>query len=151
MRRIWQHAILTSINYDFFLLFNDDTILINTALSDLIDDLQKLPKKEIILIGSTLDPLTKKISYGGRILLNSYGLTSKKLIPNNNYPQLCHLGNANIMLVPTEVVKKIGILSDLFTHGIADFDYTLRARKIGIPSFIGSNYSGYCENDHGNK
>jgi len=150
MRKIWQIAISTSINYDFFLLLNDDTILIDTALNDLMNDIKKLGKKEVILVGSTLDPVTKNVSYGGLLLLNKYGSATKTLIPDNNYPQLCHLANGNIMMVPQGVVKKLGILSNLYTHGFADFDYTLRARKIGIPSFIGSNYSGYCKNDHGN-
>ncbi|MDQ2719840.1 MAG: glycosyltransferase family 2 protein [Bacteroidota bacterium] len=151
MRRIWQHAINTSINYDYFLLLNDDTILMNTAFSSLGNDITKLASKEVILIGSTIDPVTKNISYGGSVLLNNYSTLMKKIIPNNNYPQLCHLGNANIMLVPTEVVKEIGILSDLYTHGIADYDYTLSARKRNIPTFIGSKYMGFCEYDHGNK
>ena len=149
MRKIWQTAIDTSIDFDFYLLLNDDTILMDGALADLMLDWGRLGKKDAILIGSTLEPVSKNISYGGSILLNNYGSAMKKVIPNNNCPQLCHLGNANIMLVSKEVVKKLGILSALYTHGIADYDYTLRARKTGIPSFIASRYLGICAKDHG--
>ena len=150
MRKAWQNAMSNGISYDFFLLLNDDTILMDTALSDMINDINTLAKEKVILVGTTLDPLTKNRTYGGHLLKNKYNSASKKLIPNNQYPQLCDLGNANIMLVSTGVVKDIGILSDSYTHGIADFDYTLRAKKAGILSYIGSVYTGYCKNDHGN-
>ncbi|MEJ7828428.1 MAG: glycosyltransferase [Segetibacter sp.] len=150
MRRVWQLALNTSADYDFFLLLNDDTFLVDTALNELMSDVKKLGNTEFILVGSTLDPDTKLISYGGRLLLNNYSSSAKLILPNNNSPQVCHLGNANIMLVPEKVVKKLGVLSDSYTQQIADFDYTLRARKIGIPSFIASKYLGSCENDHGN-
>ncbi len=151
MRKLWQTVINSSINHDFFLLLNDDTVLIDTALNDLMYDFKKLDNNNVILIGSTINSLTKEFSYGGYKILNKYGSVTRKIIPNTLHPQICHLGNGNIMLVPKEVVKKIGILSGLFTHGFADFDYTLRAMKMGIPTFIASNYSGFCENDHGNK
>ncbi|MEO9210031.1 MAG: glycosyltransferase [Ginsengibacter sp.] len=150
MRRAWQYALESTTEYDFFLLLNDDTILTETALKDLLNDYEKL-NREAILIGSTLDPQTNIISYGGYKVMNKYGSDIKRVIPNFDKPLKCDLGNGNIMFVPGEVVKKIGILSDLFTHGIADYDYTLRAKKNGIPSYIGSNYSGFCTNDHGNK
>ena len=149
MRRIWQSAINTSIIYDFFLLLNDDTILFDNAIKELMIDMKKLDNKDTIIVGSTFDPVKGNISYGG-LLINKYGSTSQRVIPNQISPQLCHLGNGNIMLVPKEVVLKLGILSDLYNHGFADFDYTLRAAKIGIPSYIASNYLGFCENDKGN-
>ena len=150
MRKAWQNAIDSGTRYDFFLLLNDDTILMDTALSDMINDTNKLARDKVILVGTTLDPSTKTRSYGGYKLKNKYNSASKKLTPNNESPQLCDLGNANIMLVPAGVVKEIGILSDTYTHGMADFDYTLRAKKAGILSYIGSSYTGYCKNDHGN-
>ena len=149
MRTIWQIAIDSKIDYDYFLLLNDDTVLTHSALNDLLDDVKKLDNKEVILIGATLDPHTNKYSYGGNLLTNRYGSTTRKVIPNNIYPQLCHLGNGNVMFVSKYVVEKIGILSNLYTHGIADYDYTMRASKAGIQSFVASRYSGFCINDHG--
>ena len=151
MRKVWQYALDSGNPYDFFLLLNDDTILIKTALKDLLNDYKKLDRPDVILIGSTLDPETDKVSYGGYKVLNKYGSNTKRIMPDLQNPIECDLGNGNIMFVPNEVVKKLGILSELFTHGIADYDYTLRAKSLGMPSYIGSNYSGFCTNDHGNK
>ena len=39
------------------------------------------------------------------------------------------------MMVAREVVEKIGILSEGYVHGVADYDYTLKAVKKNIPVF----------------
>jgi GT2 family glycosyltransferase len=150
MRKAWNSAINDNDDLDYFFLLNDDTILAETAIADLLADIEALGKTETIMIGTTVDPATKSFSYGGRLLLNNYSSKSKKVIPDGQKPQLCHLGNANMMLVPNGVVQRIGILSGLYTHGMADYDYTLKARRNGIKSYIGSQIGGYCQDDHGN-
>lgn len=149
MRLAWREAINTNKNFDYYLLINDDTILLNDALKNLFADLAYLKEEKCILIGSTKDEVSGEFTYGGRLLKNGYNLNSEKVKPNGSTPQLCHLGNANIMLVPKPVVDRIGILSDDYTHAFADYDYTLKAKKAGIPSYISSFYCGYCSDDHG--
>ena len=149
MRLAWREAINTHKNFDYYLLVNDDTILLNDALKNLFADFSILKNDNCIIIGSTKDQVSGEFSYGGRLLRNGYNLNSKKVKPNGSSPQLCHLGNANIMLVPKTVVENIGILSDDYTHAFADYDYTLKARKARIPSYTCSYYCGYCSDDHG--
>jgi GT2 family glycosyltransferase len=149
MRLAWREVINTNQNFDYYLLLNDDTLLLTDALKNLFADLTFLKKEKFILIGSTKDMVTGEFSYGGRLLKNNYNSNAEIVKPNGYSPQLCHLGNANIMLVPGAVVNDIGILSDDYTHGIADYDYTLKARKAGIPSYICAYYCGYCADDHG--
>lgn len=48
------------------------------------------------------------------------------------------------------VIEKIGFLDDKFIHGIADFDFSLRAIKAGFHVYITPNFCGFCEDDHGN-
>lgn len=43
------------------------------------------------------------------------------------------LTNANILLVPKVVVDKIGIFYEGYKHGRANNDYSLLARRKGIP------------------
>ena len=133
--------------FDYYLILNDDVILFKDAFKNLFTDI-KLVGNNVILIGSVRDESTGQTTYGGRRLKNSYNISSTLIIPDNKSPQLCDLGNANIMLVPDKVVDRIGILSDGFTHGIADFDYTIKAKKGGIPSYTGSFYYGFCANDY---
>ena len=149
MRLAWRGAINADKNFDYYMLLNDDTRLLNDALKNLFADLIFLKKEKCILIGSTKDEISGNFSYGGRLLKNNYNLNAGIVKPNGSFPQLCHLGNANIMLVPETVVNSIGILSDDYTHAFADYGYTLKARKAAIPSYISSNYCGYCTDDHG--
>jgi len=150
MRKAWREAIKTGIAFDYFLLLNDDTILYENTIINLLKDYSLLDNKNSLLTAPTADPILKNISYGGsKIIRNGFSQYSL-MKPNNSSPQLCNLANANILLVPFSVFKKIGILSDKYTHGIADFDYSLRANKNNIPTYLASQSGGTCENDHGN-
>lgn len=149
MRTAWRTALAANIPFDYYFLLNDDTLLLPETFENILNDYALLNDKRSILIGSTKDATTGNFSYGGRILKNGYNSNSSIVQPNNTTPQLCHLGNANIMWVPKDVVEAIGILSDDYTHGIADYDYTMKAKKAGIPSYIGSSYYGLCSDDHG--
>ena len=147
MRVAWHTALQSGIDYDFFLLLNDDTVLFEDALKTLLKDYFSLNSRKTIIVGTTLDSEKNVITYGGRLLKNSYNLKYRTIVPNG-MPQICDLGNGNIMLIPKCVVEKIGILSEDYTHGIADYDYTLRAKKAGIPSYVASQALGLC-NDNG--
>jgi GT2 family glycosyltransferase len=146
MRAAWGEAVKAS-KFNYYLLINDDVILFKDTFKKLSNDI-KLVTDNAILVGSVMDKSTGEITYGGRRLKNSYNISSILMTPDGKSPQPCDLGNANIMLVPAKVVEQIGILSDGYTHGIADFDYTIKAKKAGIPSYISSSYNGYCANEY---
>ncbi len=150
MRKSWQEA--KKADPDFYLLINDDTLLTTDALSVLLSAYKTAVyqfSKPAICIGSTKDNVTNKTSYGGRKLFSDKKIHSY-LIENNESITECDLGNANIMLVPHNVVNKIGILSDEYTHGIADYDYTLTAKKNGFAVVVAPGILGTCLDDHGN-
>jgi GT2 family glycosyltransferase len=149
MRLAWETSIATNTVYDCFLLLNDDTLIFQDGLFLLFSDLEQLKISKVILVGSTLNRSKDKLTYGGKRLISYNNPASKWIIPSG-VPEPCDLGNANIMLVTRPVVDDIGILSSKFTHGIADYDYTLRAKSANIPVYITSGYLGVCENDHGN-
>lgn len=149
MRNSWRHALST--DPDYYLLLNDDTILYNKAIYTLLQSSRYASQKfskPAICVGSTNDNLGK-VSYGGRKLIHK--IRPNSFIVYSETENLeCDLGNANIMLIPQEIVKKIGILSNAYTHGIADYDYTLRAKKAGFPIIISPGILGGCTDDHGN-
>lgn len=147
MRTAWREALKSSQKFDYYLLVNDDTFLFDNALQKLFDDQHAVGDNSII-VGSIRDPFTGQFSYGGRALRNKYNIATKDLIPNNKTPQQCDFGNGNLMLIPAAVVDKIGILTDCYTHGLADFEYTTKAKKAGIPSYVSSVYVGECQNDN---
>lgn len=145
MRNSWTEA--KKHDYDFYLLLNDDTLLRFDAINTLCYHISKQPHTSAIYIGSTSDS-KGKISYGGHKLYSKSKVQSFNLYSEVE-PLECDLGNANIMLVPREIVNKIGILSDSYTHSIADFDYTLRAQKAGYKAIVIPGIMGYCIDDHG--
>ncbi len=149
MRNSWKAALKDG--YDAYLLLNDDTETYETLFTELLEThtycLNKYNQGGVY-IGSTIDKLTNKPSYGGSIFTNKFLAKYKKVIPNGRTPQECELGNANILLAHKDAVGEIGILSEGYVHGMADFDYTLKAKKKNVPVFITPNFLGACTNDH---
>ncbi len=147
MRNSWKEAL--KYGYDAYLLLNDDTTVYKSLFNELILTHEYVLKKYNcggIYIGSTQN-LSNKYSYGGSVVKNKFLNTLQRLEPNGSI-QKCEGGNANIMMVSQDVVTKIGILSNSYTHGIADYDYTLTAKRNNIPVFIAANYCGICDNDN---
>ncbi|RZK47340.1 MAG: glycosyltransferase family 2 protein [Pedobacter sp.] len=146
MRTAWREALKSKEKFDYYMLVNDDTFLFPNALQLVFADADRI-NREAIIVGCIKDPSTGEFSYGGRVLRNRYNISTDILIPNNT-PQQCDFGNGNLMLIPASVVEKIGILTDTYTHGLADIEYTTKAKKAGIPSYTTSTYIGECTNDY---
>lgn len=145
----WTNALPS--NADYYLLLNDDTFLERDCIKILVQSCTEFylqHKLHAICVGTTQDPISGEITYGGRKLYSRYQPQSYRIEPQE-YSIECDMANSNIMLVPAEVVAKIGILSKEFTHAIADFDYTLRAKKAGFPVIVAPGILGTCGNDHG--
>lgn len=150
MRHSWKEALQG--DYDAYLLLNDDTDVHPNFLTTLLSTgefcLQNYGQ-EGVYIGSTKDKKSNSLSYGGAKLTNTFWFKYQFIQPTDT-PQECDLGNANIMWVPRTVVKKIGILSEGYIHGVADYDYTLKARKKNVPVLITPGFLGHCTDDHEN-
>ncbi|MEZ4811239.1 MAG: hypothetical protein R2819_12840 [Allomuricauda sp.] len=148
MRNSWKEALKG--DYDAYLLLNDDTDVYSN-LFDTIDNTHAFSLSKYgmggVYVGTTIDAETKKVSYGGSVFVNKFLATSKRLKPQD-IPIPCELGNANIMWVCKNVVEKVGVLSEGYVHGLADYDYTLKAVKKNIPALIMPGVVGECVNDH---
>lgn len=154
MRKAWNKAIDSRINYDYFLLLNDDT----TPLPNLIDELMACDKyamekyhKHGVYSGICCSKKNPHLmTYGGHKITNSFKFTIQKLKPNGKV-QECDMTNANILLVHRDVVNAIGIFYDGYVHGIADIDYSIIAKKKGFPVLLTPNFCGKCDDDHADK
>lgn len=152
MRAAWKTVLKSGQTYDYFFLLNDDTIIFENCFDELFKANEyslKVCNRKGIYSGITCfndDP--NRISYGGSIWTNRWLAKLRMLEPCGN-PQLCDVANANILLVPREVVDEIGILYDGYRHAVADYDYSITARKKNIPVFVTANVCGKCNDDHG--
>ncbi len=148
-RNSWEKALVT--RPDFYLLLNDDTLLYPDALDRLLRNNSETAAKygtDVISIGSTKDKASGQLSYGGRKLFSKRKLASYQ-VHSDTEAMECDLGNANIMLIPKNIVERIGILSKAFVHGIADFEYTMRSNRAGFKALVAPGIYGYCTRDHG--
>ncbi len=151
MALAWKSALEVGNVWDFFLLVNDDTIVYNDCFRILIEtncyslDTYHRPGLYSGITCKIGDP--ERITYGGAVWTNRFLVKYRQLTPTG-YPQMCEIANANILLVPVEVMNEIGILNDYYQHGFADFEYSIKARKRGIPVLVTSEICGECDNDH---
>ena len=121
--------------FDYYLWLNDDTFLFNNAMQTLF----QITYPNSIVTGTTKSQINHKNTYGG------YIFKSKNLITPNGTYQVCDYCNGNCVLIPKNVYKKLGTLDPFFHHALGDFDYSLRARKIGIDILVAPDYVGFCE------
>ncbi|MBG0784877.1 MAG: glycosyltransferase family 2 protein [Anaerolineaceae bacterium] len=131
-------------DFEYYLWLNDDTILFEDTIERLIQTAEMFSRKAII-VGSTKDPESGQWSYGG--VIRKYPkrpLHFSPVIPGE-IPIPAETMNGNIVLISREVVGKVGNLDPAFSHAIGDFDYGLRAQKLGVRIFIAPEYHGYCK------
>lgn len=146
----WKAA-LEHTDYDGYLWLNNDVVLNTNLWEELIEtDTYSINhyKKRGIYVGSTCDPNTKKISYGGFDFVSKWTLKDRFIIPDGKNIQSCQCAHGNITYISKEVVEKMGILHEGYIHGGGDHDYTYRAYKAGFPVLVMKNFVGVCENDH---
>lgn len=151
MRFAWKEALKQHNEWDFYLLLNDDTDIFEDCFRTLMNThnycLFKF-KQPGIYSGITCSKSDKNVTtYGGRIIKNPFlGTWTRAGVSST--PTLVHQTNANILLVHKSVVDKIGIFYEGYRHGNADFDYSMKARRDGIPVLLTKSHCGVCENDH---
>jgi len=141
-------------DYDFYLWLNDDTSLYPDCLQRLMTTYRELAVQigeALIVVGSIRDPDTGILSYGGwqkcRGLLGS--ISWEKIPPDLSAPIFCDTINGNCVLIPREVVRRIGNLDQVFRHSMGDLDYGLRARKNGCQIAIAPGFVGECKENDG--
>lgn len=152
MRLSWISAI-NYYSYDAFLLLNDDVILKQDfILNLLLAEEYAVESKGMkgVYSGATIDVRTQSTTYGASKIKHNHFVMRHTMLNPKTTPQECEITNANILWVDKSVVDKIGILDGAFTHGIADYDYSLRAHNKNIPVLLAPNICGICQDDHGN-
>lgn len=132
----WDVAAKTSF-FDYFLWINDDTTLLNNSILSLIHSSDK--KRDSIIVGPTVSNLDPKcLTYGGRD-------NNKSLVEPNGNIQLCYSFNGNIVFIPRSVFNVVGKNDPYFRHSYGDFDYGLRASKLGFNSYLTPTFLGFCD------
>jgi exopolysaccharide biosynthesis WecB/TagA/CpsF family protein len=149
---------------DFFLWLNDDVVLDQDAIRELlqtyrdvsnptIDDTSQssvwrgLGAARVIVVGATRDPTTAELTYSG--VRRSFHRTRFHLVPPGERPRKVDTMNGNIVLVSAGARSELGNLDPAFQHGMADYDYGLRAKALGIPVWVAPGTIGTCPRNAG--
>ncbi|NDP47670.1 MAG: glycosyltransferase family 2 protein [Sulfuriferula multivorans] len=133
--------------YDYYLWLNDDTILYPDAVSRMIRchvDIYKRLAKQVIVVGSTVDDQTGKLTYGGELRPSRWRPTTLTRVVPGDVAQKCDSMNGNFVLIPAEAAKKVGNLDPAFEHAMGDTDYALRAGRVGVDLWVAPGVFGTC-------
>ena len=136
MRKAWQESIASGNNYNYFLWFNDDAILYKSALCIMFDSTNKVGANSII--SGAFCNNEGQVSYGGR---NAEDII---LEPDGELQVLKYM-NGNLVLIPYDIYKSIGLIDKRYTHSAGDFDYGLRAINNGFNIYLTDQYVGTTE------
>jgi GT2 family glycosyltransferase len=134
-------------NYEYYLWLNDDTLLEPNALRNLLNihsHLIEQGQPNSIIVGSTVDPLTGKPTYGGAVLSRHWYSNKFEFVEPGQEPQECDTMYGNCVLIPNSVAQKVGNIDAAFIHTFGDLDYGLRARKLGCSVWAAPGYIGVC-------
>lgn len=133
--------------FDYYLWLNDDTMLYTDALARLLDcaAVQRARTgKPVIVVGSTVDEHSGKLTYGGERRAVWWRRTSFVRVQPGDQAQLCESMNGNIVLIPAESARRVGNLDPAFEHAMGDTDYALRATKLGVGVWVAPGVHGTC-------
>lgn len=151
MRLAWKEAFKRKDLWDFYLLLNDDTMVLDNVFGQLFAAHNyALANYNIpgIYSGLTCDiNNSEKITYGGN-QFNKGRFADSQQVSATSTPQKVDRTNANILLVTKNIVEKFGIFDEGFIHGGADYDYSLRIGRKGYPVLVTGDVCGQCEYDH---
>jgi GT2 family glycosyltransferase len=146
MHRAFAEAL--SIGYDHYVFLNDDTVLFPDSIERLLNCEQQLRASKntpCIVVGSTQDAVSGERTYGGEIIASPYRPIKLTGVKPTSSPQALDTFNGNIVLIPAEVVSRIGNLDPAYEHAFGDIDYGLRARKAGIGVWLAPGFHGTCQ------
>lgn len=132
---------------DYYLWLNDDVELDRDAVRTLLDchlALKASRPNPAIVVGSTRDPATGKLTYGGVVRPHRWRPMRYELVEVAHEAQRAETMNGNCVLVPREVVSRIGNLAAAYTHGMGDYDYGHRATRAGCEVWVAPDTIGAC-------
>ena len=135
--------------YDFMLWLNDDVELAPDALETLIATYRSIVRGTgsgfLVIVGSLINPLTGAVHYTG-MRRNSgwHPARVERVRPDRCRPVPCDTMNGNCVLVPIEVVRRVGFIDPSYIQQLGDIDYGYRVRAAGAGLWIAPRSVGSC-------
>ncbi|WP_263415276.1 glycosyltransferase family 2 protein [Terriglobus albidus] len=135
-------------DYDAYIWFNDDSRLLPGALQKIIECAEEVivNRPGVIVAGSMRRPGSVELTYGGLIKrAKGLRLDFYSVEPHPHHSLPCDTMNGNFTLISRSVAQTVGNLDARFKHQLGDFDYGLRAKKLGFDIVAMPGFAGECE------
>lgn len=137
MLMAWEKAVESGVGYDYFLWYNDDSELYPDALQTLFKSMDDNGER-CVVTGAFCDH-QGCCSYGGGDENN------KGLVPDGSYQKVVTM-NGNLVLIPYQVYKAVGMIDRGYRHAFGDHDYGYRVQKQGFSVLLTPRYVGVVDN-----
>lgn len=137
MRKLWVSILENGVQYDYFLLMNNDLVLYPNAIRTLLESTTNNSVISGLLIDEDNQPL-----YCGFDKKNN-------VISSPNTP--IHSLNGNLCLVPYSVYENIGVFDKRYSHHLADVDFGFMCKRKGIRVVSSSQICGITERNDINR
>ncbi len=148
MHRAFEAAL--AVGHEHYLWLNDDTMLDADAVRRLLDCHARLAGRSaapLIVVGATVDPVTRRPTYGGERIVSRWRPLRIASVPPSGAPQRCDSMTGNIVLVSAAAAARAGNLDPAFEHAMGDTDYALRARAEGVEIWLAPGVLGTCSDN----
>jgi GT2 family glycosyltransferase len=141
MRRAWEATDLDAV--DALLLLNDDVQLDEDAIARLLKQLGRRP--DALWGGPVRGEGSPGPTYGGNVSSSRLRRMKLRRLEVGDDVQQCDVLNGNVVLMSTEVARLVGNLDPSYRHGMADYDLSWRAQRLGIASMVVPGTVGSCD------
>lgn len=140
MRHAWERA--QEGQPEYILWLNDDVRLYSDALRGMVLVSSAYGHRAIVA-GATSDS-EGRVTYSGYKIGPWYRRLHYVRLEPKFEVQECDAVNGNVVLIPSPVDVTVGGFPTGYVHGMADFAYTLKARRLGVTCVLAPGTAGTC-------
>ena len=130
MRMGYEHVKRNLKPFDYLIAFNDDSQFYDKPL---ITFLEKIVGTDVFV--GAFEDKNHRLSYGGRLQSGKWRLNFGAVL-RENLGKKVDVCNFNFVAISEKVLNKIDLIDHYFIHNSADYDFCLRAHKIGIHAIM---------------
>ena len=131
---------------DYLLWLNDDVTLDEDAIAKLLETERANRPGRCIVVGAVRDPSSGEVSYSG-VQRRDFHPLRVDIVEPDSKPKTVQMFHGNVVLVSRAASRLVGPIDGRFSHAQADFDYGLRAGRVGVVSILAPGTVGTCTDD----
>lgn len=131
-------------NFDYMLMMNDDVEVFEYSIEAIIN--QSKEQNNSVIVGTFCDE-NDNLSYGA---VKYYKSIKYRTMELSEWNVEADTFNANCVLIPYPIFKKIGVMDKCYIHTLGDFDYGISIKKAGYKIHCSKDFVGICNNNPSN-